>query len=61
MSPKEFILAAIHELPDEAPWELVKERIDFAFAIGVAREEVREGKFVPHEEVQKALATWTEA
>jgi predicted transcriptional regulator len=58
MSTKELALDTIRGLPDDASWQEVEDRIHFVAAIETAREQVREGKVVPHEEVRELLQQW---
>lgn len=58
MSTKELALDTIRELPEDASWQDVEERIRFVGAIEKARQEVREGRVVPHEEVKALLEEW---
>ena len=58
MSTKEIALASIQELPDTATWEEIEERVRFLAAIEKGRQDIREGKVVPHEEVRAQLDRW---
>ena len=55
MSTKEIALASIQELPDTATWEEIEERVRFLAAIETGRQDIRDGKVVPHEEVRAQL------
>lgn len=59
MSTKELAMETIQHLPDDASWQDIEERIRFLAALEKGREEVREGKVVPHEEVRELLNAWT--
>ena len=59
MSTKNLALAMIRDLPEDVSWQEVEERIRFLSAIEKSREEVRNGKVVPHEEVRDLLQAWT--
>ncbi len=52
-------METIQHLPDDASWQDIEERIRFLAALEKGREEVREGKVVPHEEVRELLNAWT--
>lgn len=58
MSTKELALDTIQGLPEDASWQDIEERIHFVAAIERARQEVRDGKVVPHEEVRALLDEW---
>lgn len=59
MSTKKLALATIQDLPEDTSWQEIEERIRFISAIEKSREEVRNGKVVPHEEVRDLLKAWT--
>jgi predicted transcriptional regulator len=59
MSTKERVLETIRELPENATWREIEDRIHFLAAIDKARDEVRNGEVVPHEEVRNLLGQWT--
>jgi predicted transcriptional regulator len=58
MSTKEIALASIQELPDTATWEEIEERVRFLAAIEKGRQDIRQGKIVPHQEVRRQLDQW---
>jgi predicted transcriptional regulator len=58
MSTKEIALASIKELPDTATWEEIEERVRFLAAIEKGRQDIRQGKIVPHQEVRRQLDQW---
>ena len=58
MSTKELAMETIRDLPEGATWHEIEERIHFLAAIEKAREEVRRGEVVPHEEVRNLLSGW---
>ncbi|MFT3990747.1 MAG: addiction module protein [Luteolibacter sp.] len=55
MSTKELALETIKELPEDASWQQIEERIHFLAAIESAGDEVARGETVPHSEVRKKL------
>ena len=59
MSTKELAMETIRELPEDASWEEIEERIRFLAAVERGRAEVRRGEVVPHEEVRDLLQAWT--
>ena len=58
MSARELAMVAIKNLPEHASWQEIEERIHFLAAIEKAREEIRRGEAVPHEEVRDLLSEW---
>jgi predicted transcriptional regulator len=58
MSTKELALDTIRDLPDDASWQDVEERIRFVAGIEKSRDEVRQGRVVPHEKVRALLDEW---
>ena len=52
-------METIRDLPEDASWQEIEERIRFLAAIEKSRGEVRRGEVVPHEEVRDLLQTWT--
>lgn len=58
MSTKELALETIKDLPDDASWRQIEERIRFMAAIEEARGEARRGEVTPHEEVRGLLSQW---
>ena len=59
MSTKELAMETIRELPEDASWQEIEERIRFLAAVERGRAEVRRGEVVPHEEVRDLLQAWT--
>ena len=58
MSTKELALETIRELPEDASWQEIEERIHFLSGIEKARDEVKRGEVIPHEEVANLLHGW---
>ena len=58
MSTKELALETIRNLPDSVSWKEIEERIQFLAAVERGRQEVREGKVIPHQEVKENLKEW---
>jgi len=58
MSVKEIAIDTIKNLPDNATWEDVKERIEFVTGIRKALNELDEGKGIQHGQVEKESSSW---
>ena len=58
MSTKELALDTIRDLPEDASWQDVEERIRFVAGIEKSRDDVRQGRVVPHEKVRALLDAW---
>ncbi len=58
MSTKELALETIRDLPEDTTWQQIEKRIQFLAAIESARQDVRNGKVTPHEEVRELVDSW---
>jgi len=58
MTTKEIALKTIDELPENATWEDIQERINFVVAVRKGLRELDEGKGIPHERVKEEFAEW---
>jgi hypothetical protein len=58
MTTKEIALKTIHELPEDASWEDVQERINFIVGVRKGLRELDEGKGIPHDKVREEFAEW---
>ena len=58
MTTKEIALKTINELPEDASWEDIQERINFVVAVRKGLRELDEGKGIPHEKVKEEFAEW---
>ena len=58
MTTKERAILSIKDLPDDATWEDVQERVNFIAGVGKALRELDEGKGIPHERVEEEFAEW---
>jgi len=58
MFPKELAIETLRELPGEATWREIEERIQFVAAIEKGREDIRLGRAKTHEEVRRAFQEW---
>lgn len=58
MSIKEAVLEAVRQLPDDAGFEDVLERIEILAAIRRGEADANAGRVVPHDEVKRRIASW---
>jgi len=58
MTSKEIALRTIEQLPEDASWEDIQERINFVAAVRKGLRELDEGKGVPHDKVREEFAEW---
>ncbi|MGB2866288.1 MAG: hypothetical protein WBC05_23365 [Sedimentisphaerales bacterium] len=58
MTSKEIALQIIEQLPEDASWEDIQERINFAAAVRKGFHELDEGKGISHEKIIKEFAEW---
>jgi hypothetical protein len=58
MTTKETAILTIKELPDDATWEDILERINFIAGVRRALRELDEGKGIPHDRVEQEFAEW---
>jgi predicted transcriptional regulator len=58
MSNKEAVLEVVRQLPDESSIEEIIEHLTVLAALRRAEEAADAGRVVPHEEVQKRIASW---
>ena len=58
MTTKELALHTIEELPEDATWDDVQERINFIAGVRKGLRELDEGKGIPHERVRVEFAQW---
>ncbi len=56
MTSKEITLQTIEQLPEDASWEDIQERINFAAAVRKGLHELDEGKGISHEKIIKEFA-----
>lgn len=61
MSVKEQVLASLNELPEQATWEDVGERVQFLAALDEARAQLDRGKGIPHEQAKQEVLSWFRA
>jgi len=58
MTSKEVALKTIEQLPEDASWEDIQERINFAAAVRKGLHELDQGKGISHEKVKEEFAEW---
>ena len=58
MTSKEIALKTIEQLPEDASWEVIQERINFVAAVRKGLRELDEGKGLPHDKVREEFAEW---
>lgn len=58
MTVKESVLIAVQRLPDEASIEEIRREVEFIAAVREGLEQLDRGKSVPHDEVEKRVASW---
>ncbi len=58
MKTKELAIEKIKELPDDATWDDIKERISFVAGVRKGLRELDEGKHIDHEDIKKELKEW---
>ena len=58
MTVKEIAIKTIQQLPADATWEDIQERINFVAGVRKGLRELQEGKGIPHQAVKKEFAEW---
>ena len=58
MTSKEIALKTIEELPENASWDDIKERINFMAATRKGLSEHNQGKEITHDKVREEFAEW---
>ena len=58
MTVKEHALQTIKNLPEDADWEEVKDRIEFRAAVEKGLRELDQGKGIPVEDLEQELKQW---
>ncbi|MFH1882205.1 MAG: hypothetical protein ABIL62_05790 [Planctomycetota bacterium] len=51
-------MKTIEQLPANASWEDIQERINFIVAVRKGLSELDEGKGIPHDKVKEEFAEW---
>jgi len=58
MNIKKTAIEAIQDLPEEATWEDIQERINFVAAVRKGLRELDEGKGIDHDRIKRELSEW---
>jgi predicted transcriptional regulator len=58
MTSKEIALKTIEQLPENASWEDIQERINFIVGVRKGLRELDEGRGIPHDKVREEFAEW---
>ncbi len=58
MTTKEIAIRSIQELPEDASWEDIRERINFVAGVRMGLRELDKGKGIPHEKVREDFREW---
>ena len=61
MNTKELAIRTLEELPEDATWEDVQERINFLIGVRKGLRELDEGNGIPHDRVKEEFAQWLTA
>lgn len=58
MTSKEIAIKTIEQLPEDATWEDIQERINFVAGVRKGLRELADGKGIPHETVKQEFSEW---
>ncbi len=58
MTTKEIAIRTIEQLPENASWEDIQERINFIAGVRKGLRELDEGRGIPHDRVKEEFAEW---
>jgi predicted transcriptional regulator len=58
MTTKEIAIKSIQELPEEATWDDIQERINFVAGVRKGLHELDEGRGIPHERIREEFREW---
>jgi predicted transcriptional regulator len=58
MTTKEHAIKVIQDLPADATWEDIQERVNFMAGVRKGLRELDEGKGIPHSVVKEEFAEW---
>ena len=58
MTSKAIAIKTIENLPEDASWEDIQERINFIAAVCKGLRELDDGKGISHEKVREEFAEW---
>ena len=58
MTIKEIAMKSIEELPEDATWEDIQERVNFMAGVRKGLRELDQGKGIPHEKIREEFSEW---
>ena len=58
MTIKEIAIKTIEQLPEDASWEDIQERINFVAGVRKGLRELNEGKGIAHQKVKEEFREW---
>ena len=58
MTIKEIAIKTIEQLPEDATWDDIQERINFVAGVRKGLRELDEGNGIPHEKVIEEFGEW---
>ena len=58
MTTKQIAIQTIEQLPDDATWEEIQERIRFVAGVRAGLRELDAGKGIPHDQIREEFAEW---
>ncbi|MBN1867394.1 hypothetical protein JW916_08885 [Candidatus Sumerlaeota bacterium] len=58
MTTKQIAIHSIEDLPDDATWDDIQDRIDFIVGVRRALRELDDGKGIPHDQVKEESSSW---
>lgn len=58
MTIKETAIKSLAELPEDATWEDIQERINFMAGVRKGLRELDQGKGIPHEKIREEFREW---
>ena len=58
MKTKEVAIRSIQDLPEDATWEDIQERINFVAGVRKVLRELDEGRGIPHERIREEFSEW---
>jgi len=58
MTTKEIALKTIEQLPEDASWEDIQERINFVAGVRKGLRELDKGQGISHDKVKEEFAEW---
>ncbi len=58
MTIKEIAMETIRQLPEDATWDDIQERINFVAGVRKGLREIDDGKGIAHQEVKEEFAEW---